>query len=54
MSRMSKQAQFYRDKAQEMRDLAKRSHDQALKEKLREVAAEYDRLAGKAERGGTR
>ena len=41
----SKQAQFYRSKAKEMRDLGRRAPDARLKEKLAEVAAEYDRLA---------
>ena len=41
----AKQIKFYRDKAQEMRNLAKSAGSSALREKLEEVAREYDRLA---------
>ena len=47
---MSKQSKFYRAKAQEMRELAKRATDAKLRDKLGEVADEYERLAGEAER----
>ena len=49
MGRMTKQAKFYREKAREMRDLARRTSDAKLKAKLSDVAAEYDRLAKEAE-----
>ena len=49
ISPMSKRASFYRDKANEMRDLARRrTSDVKLSAKLEEVAREYDRLAVEA------
>ena len=47
---MNKQSKFYRKKAQEMRELARRATDAKLCIKLNEVADEYDRLAGEVER----
>lgn len=50
---MSKQAKYYRQKAQDTLDLARRSVDKQLSDKLREVAEEYHRLAREAEDGPT-
>ena len=48
--KQSKQSKAYGIKAQEMRDLAKRAPDTGLRDKLNNVALEYDRLADEAER----
>lgn len=45
---MNKQIKFYQAKAREMRDLARRSVEAALREKLNAVAEEYERLADEA------
>ena len=47
---MSKSAEFYREKAEEMRDLARRAADPKLRASLTAVAAQYDRLAQAAGR----
>lgn len=43
-----KQAEFYRKRARDMRELARRAGDAQLRAKLVEVALEYDRLAEEA------
>lgn len=46
---MGKRSSFYQGKASEMRDLARRASDLKLRDKLEEVAKEYDRLASEDE-----
>jgi hypothetical protein len=47
-------AQFYRDRARQMREVAEKCRDPEIKEQLLGIADQYDRLATSADQGHIR